>query len=139
MRLSRTHVPGAILVAVVCAATGCGPGHPRIEGTVTFDGVPVDGGSISFFQGTGAGSDKGNAPIKAGKYVIEGDRARNLTPGTYTVRIFWIQLIGHTEGKYVDASAPAKQVIPPQYNDQSTLTREVTPGTNTFDFELTSK
>ena len=139
MILTRKHVPSSILMALLCAGTGCGPSHPRIEGTVTLDGVPVDGGSISFFQGSGAGSDKGHAPVAGGKYVIEGDRARNLAPGNYTVRIFWLQLLGNPGSKYVDASAPVKQLIPPQYNDQSTLTREVKPGTNQLDFDLRSK
>jgi hypothetical protein len=137
--LTRKHVPSSILMALLCACTGCGPSHPRIEGTVTLDGVPVDGGSISFFQGSGAGSDKGNAPIVGGKYVIGGDRARNLAPGSYTVRIFWLQLLGNSNPKYVDASAPVKQLIPEQYNDKSTLTREVKPGTNQLDFDLQSK
>ena len=139
MFLAARHVLSSILMALLCACIGCGSGHPRIEGTVTLDGVAVDGGSISFFQGSGPGSDQGNAPIKGGKYVIEGDQARNLTPGSYTVRIFWLQLVGNTNPKYVDASAPVKQVIPVQYNDQSTLTRDIKAGTNKLDFDLQSK
>jgi hypothetical protein len=137
MSLARKHAPAAILLAVLCACAGCGPGRPRIEGTVTLDGAPVDGGSISFFQGSGPGSDKGNAAILGGKYVIEGDRARNLTPGSYTVQIFWLQRAsGEGQG---DAGPAVKQLIPPQYNTKSTLTREVKSGTNKFDFDLQSR
>jgi hypothetical protein len=130
----------ALLAAVLCACAGCAA-RPRIEGTVTLDGAPVDGGVISFFQGTGPGSDKGNAAILGGKYVIEGDRARSLTPGSYTVQIFWLQRLAKPgpDPANVDTSSAVKQLIPPQYNTKSTLTREVTPGTNRLDFDLKSK
>ena len=91
--------------ALLAAGVGCGPSHPRIEGSVTVDGVPVEGGSIRFFQGSGPGSDKGNAPIVGGCYVIEGERARNLTPGNYTVQNFSIQLLGSPRPVNADASA----------------------------------
>src|SRR5262249_33671349 len=105
------------------------------------DGVPVDGGSISFFQGSGPGSDKGNAPIVGGKYVIEGERARNLTPGSYTVQIHWIQLLSKpgSNPANADANPPVREAVPPQYNTQSTLTREITRGPNKIDFDLKSK
>src|SRR6266704_1411717 len=81
----RKHVPRAVLIAALCACAGCGAGRMRVEGNVTLDGEPVDGGVISFFQGSGPGSDKGNSAIAGGTYVIEGERARNLAPGSYTV------------------------------------------------------
>jgi hypothetical protein len=126
-----------LLSAVLVTCAGCSPGRPRVEGTVTLDGAPVDGGSINFFQGDGIGSDRGNAPIKGGRYVIEGERARNLTPGAYTVRITWIQLLRQPSD--ADANPPARHAIPPQYNTKSTLTREVKAGTNELNFALTSK
>jgi hypothetical protein len=130
-----------LLIAALCACAGCGAGRPRIEGNVTLDGAPVDGGSISFFQGGGPGSDKGNAPIVGGKYVIEGGRASNLTPGTYTVRIGWLRRLAKPgpDPANVDTSPAVKQAVPPRYNTQSTLTREVTSGTNKLDFDLKSR
>ena len=141
MSLIRKHIPPGVLIAVLCTSAGCGPGYPRIEGNITLDGVPVDGGSISFIQGTGPGSDKGNAPILGGKYVIEGERAKNLTPGSYTVQIFWLQRTAKAgpDPAVVDTSPAVMQRIPPQYNSKSTLKREITPGTNKFDFDLKSK
>jgi hypothetical protein len=138
MTIHKHILRPVLLVAVLCACAGCA-GRPSVEGTVTLDGAPVDGGSISFVQGSGAGSDKGNAPIVGGKYVIEGEKARNLTPGSYTVQIFWIQLIGKPNPANADANAPARHAIPSQYGDKSTLTREIKPGTNKFDFDLKSK
>jgi hypothetical protein len=129
-----------LLPAVLCVCAGCGS-RLRVEGNVTLDGAPVDGGAISFFQGSGPGSDKGNAPIQGGKYVIEGERARNLTPGSYTVQIHWIQKLAKSgpDRANVDTNPAVKQLIPPRYNVKSTLTREITSGTNKLDFDLKSK
>jgi hypothetical protein len=141
MFLTRQHVrKSVLLLAVLGACTGCG-GRLRIEGKVTLDGAPVDGGKIMFLQGSGPGSDKGNAPILDGKYVIEGEAAKNLTPGSYVVQIHWIQKVAKAgpNPANVDTSPAVKQLIPPQYNVKSTLTRDVTSGTNQFDFDLKSK
>jgi hypothetical protein len=126
-----------VLLFVLCACAGCGGDRVRVEGTITLDGAPVEGGSISLFQGSGPGSDKGNAPILGGKYAIEGERAKNLAPGSYTVQIHWIQKLGKP-GSNADTSPAVKQLIPPKYNTKSTLTREIALGTNKLDFELTS-
>jgi hypothetical protein len=127
-----------LLATVLCACAGCA-GRTRVEGSVTLDGKPVDGGLICFFQGTGPGSDKGNAAIQGGRYVVEGDRAVNLTPGSYTVQIFWQQKLGGSNPANADTSPAVKQLIPPQYNTKSALKAEVKSGTNKLDFDLKSK
>src|SRR5262249_49710665 len=87
-----------------------------------------------FFQGTGPGSDKGNAAILDGKYVIEEDRAKNLKPGSYTVQIFWQRKKGAGNRAQADASPAVEQLIPDKYNTKSTLTRDITSGANKLDF-----
>ena len=59
--------------------TGCG-GGARIEGTVNFDGQPVDGGTITFIPtaGSGKGTNAGGQII-GGKYSID---APGLSPGS---------------------------------------------------------
>jgi hypothetical protein len=140
MLLIRKRIITGAFVALVCVCAGCG-GRVRVEGNVTLDGTPVDGGSISFMQGTGPGSDKGHAPIQGGKYVVAGEAAKNLTPGSYTVQIHWIQKLNKpgTDAPNADTGAAVKELIPPQYNAKSTLTREITAGSNRVDFELKSK
>jgi hypothetical protein len=132
-----------LLLPILGALAGCGGGAVRVEGKVTLDGAPVEvGGTISFFSGSGPGSDKGNAPIVGGKYVIAGERARNLTPGTYKVQILWNKLNDKAQARSSDPdSAPQQttQVIPARYNTESTLTRELRPGTNKLDFELQTR
>ena len=124
-----------------CACTGCGGPRQRVEGNILFDGEPVDGGVIIFMKGSGPGSDRGNAPIMGGNYVIEGDRAKNLDPGSYLVQIFWIQKLnkpGATPGNN-DSSPAVKNLIPAKFNAKSTLTREIVEGSNKYDFDLKSK
>jgi hypothetical protein len=112
-----------------------------VEGKVSLDGEPVDGGVIIFTQGTGPGSDKGNAPIQGGKYVVAGEAAKNLTPGSYTVQIHWIKRLAKSgpDQPNADTNPAVKEFIPPQYNSKSTLTKEIALGTNNLDFDLKSK
>jgi hypothetical protein len=121
------------LVLPVAFLAGCG-GSNHIEGTVTLDGQPVDGGTISFIN-TSGGSAGGQ--ILDGKYSIES----KLASGTYKVQIEWLKKTGKTIPNKSDAgttSDETKQVIPVEYNRQSNLTAEVKSGSNTFNFELKS-
>jgi hypothetical protein len=129
-----------LLAPVLCALAGCG-GRVRVEGNVSLDGVPVEFGTISFFSGTGPGSDKGNAQIQDGKYVIEGERAKNLTPGSYKVQIFSNKKAGEVPNRSDPGTSEDQiiNVIPPQFNTETTLTRDLKSGTNKLDFHLTSK
>jgi hypothetical protein len=139
MFLIRRHFSKVVLfLTVLCGCPGCGS-RLRVEGTVNLDGAPVDGGVILFFQGEGPGSDKGHTAIVAGKYLIEGEQAKNLTPGTYTVRINWLRKKGNPHTANADSGAAVDEMIPEQYNAKSTLTRDLALGPNKLDFNLTSK
>lgn len=123
------------LVLPVLFLTGCGGGG-RIEGTVTLDGQPVDGGTITFVSPDRNGGGAGG-PIQGGKYAIE----TKLPPGTYKVEINWLKSTGkqlpnkNDPGTTVDET---KQVIPMKYNTQSELTADIKSGSNNFNFELKS-
>jgi hypothetical protein len=140
MLCKRRAIPAAAVLAVLCVCAGCGS-RVRVEGDLTLDGKPVDGGEILFLQGTGPGSDKGHAPIQGGKYVLNGEPAKNLTPGSYTIQIHWIQKLNPPgpDAPNADTGAAVKDLIPQKYNAKTTLTRDLTLGTNKVDFELTSK
>jgi hypothetical protein len=123
--------------------SGCGPAGPSAEGNVTFDGRPVDGGTISFFPvgGEGPWGRRLNVSgeITGGSYSV--DSAHHLQPGQYRVEIYWHK----KTGRRIPSSDPphkveeTKQVIPRKYNTQSKTIVDVTPGANTFDYALTSK
>ncbi|VTR90792.1 Uncharacterized protein OS=Planctomyces maris DSM 8797 GN=PM8797T_14921 PE=4 SV=1 [Gemmata massiliana] len=126
----------AALVGALVVLTGCG-GRGAVEGTVTFNGEPVDNGGINFVaedgKSTGAGGE-----IKDGKYTITGDRAP--APGKYKVQIVWNKKTGRVITDTADTGAKVnetRQVIPEQFNTQTTLTAEIKSGANTgVNFDL---
>jgi hypothetical protein len=131
----RTCLLLALCLAFV-GLTGCGgEGRRSIHGEVTFGGEPVSGGSIVFLPPGGAGS-KGAAEIVDGKYSIPSEQG--LEPGTYRVEIRWEK----PTGKQIPSGDPGMmmeeriEVIPSQYNAESTLTAEITAGENKHDFHL---
>jgi hypothetical protein len=131
-------------VIALVACPGCGPRSDRlaISGEVTFDGAPLDGGSIRF---TSVGSEKvfaSGALIEDGEYYIP--QEKGLPPGTY-----------HLEISAPDTTAPpvmaratpggpgvpvAVERIPPDFNINSKHQVKVTQdGDNHFVFEIVSQ
>jgi hypothetical protein len=128
-------VSGAFLVLLL---TGCGPADRSVSGTVTFQGQPLDTGTIQFYQ-TGASSVvSAGATINGGKYEIPNDHG--LKPGTYLVRITSPEVGGAANAKATfEKPFPAglRERIPAKYNTQSKLTVDVRAGEKSrFDFTL---
>jgi hypothetical protein len=125
----------------LCLTPGCGSsGRPVLQGTVTLDGQPVDDGAIAFISEMAMPvPPRAGALIRDGKYVIPADKAP--PPGTYRVEIRW----NKPTGKKIPSSDPpnlmdeTRQVVPENYNTKSTLSEEVKPGANTFNYDLKSK
>ncbi|WP_425618206.1 hypothetical protein NA78x_001905 [Anatilimnocola sp. NA78] len=134
-----TRLSFVLIGAALFAFAGCGSSPLNsISGDVTFDGEPVDGGSIVFLPQSEGGS-KGSAEIVAGKYAIPVEQG--LPPATYRVEIVWHK----PTGKQIPSGDPGmlmeerKQVLPAKFNTQSTLTAVVTAEKKPHDFLLTSK
>jgi hypothetical protein len=117
-----------------------GPKRYALTGKVTFNGSPVDGGTISFIP-----PDEDTRPcgatIVAGQYAIP--EAQGANEAQYRVEIRWLKPTGkqHKDdqdtGEMIDE---VEQVIPATYNDQSTLTADVSASSTNFDFvDLSSK
>jgi hypothetical protein len=134
---------GSLMLLCAVGLVGCGgsggdPNRNSVQGTVTFDGVPVDGGVIMFLPAD-AESVKAGGEIIAGKYNLEAAKGPN--PGEHRVQILWDK----KTGRQIPSNDPpntideTKQVIPPQYNADSKLRADIKPGRNTHDFALTSK
>jgi hypothetical protein len=127
-----------LLALALVGLAGCG-GGASIQGTVTLDGAPVDGGAIRFTPSGGEGTASGvGAPIVGGKYSITGQK---FAPGSYRVDINWKKPTGRQiptpgdPGMKMDETAEA---IPATYNSRSTLKEDLTAGSNTKNFDLKS-
>ena len=129
-------VPALTLLAL---AGGCGkPAHipdlGEVSGTVTLDGQPLADATINFSPAEGRPSfGKTDA---AGQYSLSfvGEYTGAIV-GPHTVRISTEQYIEREDG----TTDYVKESVPPGYNKKSTLTANVEPGENSFDFELSSK
>ena len=113
---------------------GCGgPEHPevgRVSGVVTLDGQPLAEATVMFQPTNGRASIA--TTDSAGKYALTYlDGVPGALLGTHKVII-------RTEIPGEDGQPPiAKEKLPKKYHEQTELTAEVGPGTNTFNFELT--
>jgi hypothetical protein len=139
------HIGAALVViAVVLATGGCGRDTERLPlaGRVSWQGRPLEKGSIVFVPTDGHRGPKIGAKIVDGGYQIESQRGG--TPGAYRVEV------RSDTGDYphsptdarpsAAAVAPKQQlIIPPEYNTQSRLTAAVSAEQTTFNFELPNR
>lgn len=142
MQRSIVRVFCIVCLPFLLTGAGCGDGRVAVEGEVTFDGQPVEKGTIAFEPADGAGPMAGGE-IQDGRYVLSGDAA--VIPGEKIVRITAVR----KTGRRLEAGPPEppgtmvdelERYIPPEYNTQSTLTCEITAdGRNQHDFAMESR
>lgn len=132
-----TWLTAGLTAGLVMVFVGCGsPDQVLIEGRVTLDGQPVGPGSIVFLPETDGEATKFAAPIEDGQYRIGTERGAK--PGTFRVEISWSK----KTGRQLPSADPGimmdemQEAIPPLYNTQTTLVREIKPGENIHDFDL---
>jgi hypothetical protein len=119
---------------------GCGDplNRQEVTGEVTLKGQPVEDGVINFAPLDGQGTGDG-AQIVKGKYRIP--REKGLSPGKYKVSIYAGNGLSGEGDASPDAPKagfkPARERIPPEYNEKSTVVKEVVKGgQNNFDFNI---
>jgi hypothetical protein len=125
-----------LAIAFMCInLIGCSS-KSSVEGSVNYDGKPVEGGQIIFFmEKDGKRSHIAQGSIDGGKYGI---KSAELIPGVYRTEIYW----NKKTGKQVMSNDPPNkideviQVIPKKYNVASTETVELKSGPNTQNFDL---
>ena len=113
---------------VVAGCTDSASRTYPVSGTITFDGAPVESGSITFEDAAG-GAGAASGGIKNGRYDL---RSR---PGKKKVSITAYR----TKGDPNEPTPSMESYIPSKYNSQTVLTEEVVADVNRFDFRLTSK
>jgi hypothetical protein len=127
----------AMLLVGLLAALGCGgPATGEVTGVVTFEGQPIEHGSIAFFP------DNGQAPSTGG-VILQGKFSVKKVPvGVMRVRINGAKDIKEQKMTY-DTKAPkvltSDELLPPKYSDDklTELRYEVQAGPQAKDFVLT--
>jgi hypothetical protein len=124
------------IIALLILSTGCTPASDRAEvtGQVLVNGQPLESGSISFSPTEGNDGPTAGGKITNGSYAI--DSEKGVVPGKNRVAIRGMKKTGRQVTRYTEPEDEIVQFLPPEYNDQSTLVRDVEPGENAFDFEL---
>lgn len=137
-----TRPPGSVLavaaIMLMILDAGCKPARFPVRGAVTFDGQPVEEGTISFEPADGQGGTTGGK-IVAGKYEITGPAAP--MPGKKIVRIFAARKTGRKVPAEMSISSEMvdeiERYIPEIHNTQSTLSCEIAArGVSQIDFHL---
>jgi hypothetical protein len=126
---------GAVLLVLV--ASGCSSGRVGIHGTVSYKGSPVVMGKIQFLPKDKESGTPEMAVITDGNYAFAADKG--LLPGSYRVEITAPDIKGPRPAATAAPGAPRrdKELLPEQYNTQSTLSIEVTAtGNREFNFPL---
>jgi hypothetical protein len=116
------------LVAVLASACGeSGPQRYRVTGEVNWEGKPVPSGSIVFTPAERGVTDAGK--------IVDGKFDTQVTAGKKKIAITATREAGPVDPAM--GMARRESYVPAQYNQQTTLEKEVTPGgQNHFKFDL---
>lgn len=130
----RAVAVAAVFLLGVGLVVGCGgPKSGDVSGIVTYDGKPIEHGSISFVPADGRGTG-GGAAIKDGKY-----EATKISLGSMKVVINGAKVTGKKK-MYDDPKAEwvqtSEEYVPKKYNDSTELRYDVQSGPQTKDFDL---
>jgi hypothetical protein len=129
----------SLLLLVLAGFAGCsnGPRRAAVSGSVLVDGKPLERGVINFLPAQGSQGPGAGTGITDGTFELDATHGAIVGPCRVEIRGF-----RKTGRKIAPMGTPMDeeiQVVPPEFNDQSTLIREVKDGDNTIDFDLPGK
>ena len=137
---------GAWIMIWTLIAAGCGgASNPNanlipVTGTVTMDGKPLEGASVTFM---GPGQGGSGVTDAAGKYEITHFRAgKGVDAGDYSVLISKLVMANGSPippGTESAADLNTKELVPQQYNAVTTLKANVKAGAPPIDFAIKSR
>lgn len=137
----------ACMIAVVAGILGCrksdGLNRVEVSGTVTFDGAPLETGSIALIPEEGTAGPSVGGPIQAGKFQLTA--AEGPVAGKYKIMIRASRKTGRQIEAGEGADDPTAMVdeiemfIPEKYNSKTELTAEIGPSTGPLAFDLKSE
>lgn len=134
MRTSLALVVCLVFGSLGCSSSTSGPDMHVVQGTVTFDGKPVETGRILFRQTEGDGRAYSTE-------IVEGSYKLEVKEGPSEVAITASRLI---PGKFDHSNGTPEQMgemyIPAKYNRKTELNAMVqSGGENEFSFDLSAK
>jgi len=129
----QTSVRLVGLVALTCLLLGCGERKSTVNGTLTFDGQPVQSGMITFVRSEGELVREG-AVIQSGAFRV------TLEPGEYKIELSAQKVVGKRKQKGFDGKDEevelSEELFPERFNTKTTLMKKVGPGTNTMTLDI---
>lgn len=140
IRLTRCILCSPFLLTsiLIGSLAGCGgsdvPELGDVTGTVTLNGQPVEGALVEFIPAGGRPSS--GVTDESGVYTLSySPEVDGALPGRHSVSITTARARQGGEGDQPLIEAKP-ETIPQAYNDETTLSVEVEPGSNTHDFTL---
>lgn len=128
--LSRNLVSGLLFVCLGMLGCGGPSDKAAVTGTVAWNGQPVQQGFVTF-QPLDTRYPPESGPIRDGQFSFYA------WPGKNRVRFQATKELGYNQSM---RQPNLVQFIPPQYDQKSTLEKEVSAtGVNAFDFNLTGQ
>jgi hypothetical protein len=127
------------LCVVLLPVAGCGSSGPKlgkVSGTVTLDGKPLPDARIEFQPGPEGSPSEARTDENGHYELMYGPDKPGAIVGEHLVRISTARMELADELGREMISHP--ELLPPRYNQESELKREVVAGSQTIDFELTS-
>jgi len=121
-RLSFSTIGGAVLLLA-----GCGPSVTPVTGTVTLDGAPVDGATVSFALDGGTQVYVGFTDASGNFSLSQGEKLGAL-PGNYKVMVVKTPKIPGAEGMSVDSPDYMKMAQKEAKTNTKTAGPMMTPG-----------
>jgi len=114
---------------------GCGEKGPplgRVSGTIALGGRPLADAAVEFQPEQGGAPSHGTTDAQGRYELIYLPGQPGALLGSHRVSISTYRRLSNADG----TTTVVPEGVPPQYNEDSTLVREVKPGRNTIDFEL---
>ena len=123
----------------LCGCGSTGPERASVQGEVTLGGKPLEKGSILFRPTEGTTGPTAGGTIENGKYSIPKNSGPMVGTNRIEINAFHAtgrkvpKVIGNPQAGLMDEVI---EIVPKQYNVDSTLVREITRNSNTLDFQL---
>lgn len=132
---NRVRVPSLVLFGLLSVGCSSGPNDTpnvgEVTGTVTFEGDPLAGATVTFDPDEGRQSTA--TTDEQGRYVLRySEKLKGAKIGKHTVKISKTEEVRDADGELVSA----KETLPATYNTQSNLDRVVKAGAQVMNFDL---